>query len=322
MSKISVALCTYNGEDYIKEQLNSFAAQSRLPDEVVICDDHSQDATQEILKDFARRAAFPVNLHFNEQNLGFIKNFEKAIKLCEGEIVVLSDQDDVWEPNKLEIIEKEFANPDVGLVYADAAVVDEHLRSLDKTMWQCVNFTGEKQKKVAKGGAFDLLISNGHFLGSSMAFRAKFRDLILPIPLDTYCFHDNWIALVISTVAKFEIISERLIKYRQHHQQSSGGIIRRNKSETVFAAFRRVNDYSVIINQLDIVESRLLESSYDRAIIEKAVIKIEQAKSHLRNRATLPKTFLRRLPIVAKDLFYRRYHKYSNGFYSAVKDLI
>lgn len=322
MSKISIAICTYYGEAYLQEQLDSFAVQTRLPDEVVICDDCSQDGTRQILTDFAERAAFPVHLYFNEQNLGFIKNFEKAIRLCEGDIIVLSDQDDVWEPNKLEIIEKEFTGPDVGLVYADAAVVDENLELLDKTLWQYISFTDEKQKKVVEGKAFDLLISNGHFLGSSMAFRAKYKDLILPIPLDIQCLHDNWIAFVVSTVAKFEIVSERLIKYRQHQQQCSDGVARRSKPETVFAARRRVNEYAGIINQLKIVEDRLLKSSYDQASIKHAIIKIEQAKSHLENRATLPKAFILRLPIVAKDLLFRRYHKYSNGFYSAVKDLI
>jgi glycosyltransferase involved in cell wall biosynthesis len=322
MSKISIAICTYNGEKYLREQLDSFAAQTRLPDEVVICDDCSQDATRRILKDFAAQSAFPVKLHFNEHNLGFIKNFEQVIKLCEGEIIVLSDQDDVWEPNKLEVIEKEFANPEVGLVYADAAVVDENLNALDKTMWQYVNFTDEKQKEFTGGKAFDLLIRNGYFLGSSMAFRAKFCDLILPIPLDIYYLHDNWIALVISSVARCEIVSELLIKYRQHEQQSSDGLARRSKTETVFVARRRNNDYSGIINQLDIVESRLLKSSYNPASIKTAVAKIKQAKRHLQNRSTLPEAFLRRLPVVARDLFQWHYHRYSNGFYSAVKDLI
>ena len=322
MSKISIAICTYNGEKYLRRQLESFAAQTRLPDEVVICDDCSQDATGRILKDFAANAAFPVRLYFNTDNLGFVKNFEKVIRLCEGEIIVLSDQDDVWEPNKLETIEKEFDNSEVGMVYADAAVVDENLNPLDKTMWECVNFTEEKQKEFTGGKAFDLLIKNGYFLGSSMAFRAGFRDLILPIPLDIYYYHDNWIALVVSSVAKCEIIRERLIKYRQHEQQSSESILRRSKPETVFVARRRNNDYSGIINQLNIVESRLLESSYDPKSIKIAVNKIKQAKKHLENRSTLPEAFLRRLPVVVKDLFQWRYHRYSNGFYSAAKDLI
>ena len=322
MSKISIAICTYNGEKYLRQQLDSFAAQKRLPDEVVICDDCSQDSTRQILTDFAARSAFPVKLHFNEQNLGFVKNFEKVIRLCEGEIIVLSDQDDVWEANKLEILEKEFTDSEAGLIYADATVIDENLNPLDKTMWEYVNFTEEKQKEFTSDKAFDLLIKNGYFLGSSMAFRAEFRDLILPIPLDIYYYHDNWIALVVSAVARCEIVRERLIKYRQHEQQSSDSILRRSKPETVFVARRRNNDYSGVINQLDIVKSRLMASSYDPASIKKAVTKIEQAKSHLQNRSTLPEAFLRRLTIVVKDLFQWRYHRYSNGFYSAVKDLI
>ena len=188
---VSIAMATYNGARFLVEQLESFAVQSRLPDELVVCDDASTDDTVEILEAFMARAPFPVHIHLNQANVGYIKNFEKVLSLCEGDIIFLSDQDDVWESNKLEVIEKEFANPEVGMVYADAAVVDENLNALDKTMWQYVNFTDEKQKEFTGGKAFDLLIRNGYFLGSSMAFRAKFRDLILPIPLDIYYLHDN-----------------------------------------------------------------------------------------------------------------------------------
>src|SRR5215470_8302349 len=105
---ISVAMCTYNGARFLAEQLGSLAAQSRLPDELVVCDDGSTDESAEIVKDFARHAPFPVRLEVNEENLGATKNFEKAIGLCRGEVIALSDQDDVWYPKKLELHESVF----------------------------------------------------------------------------------------------------------------------------------------------------------------------------------------------------------------------
>src|SRR5213080_381833 len=98
---LSVALCTYNGAAYLGEQLDSIVAQSRPPDELVVCDDGSTDETVEVLETFLAEAPFPVRLQRNEANLGFVKNFEQAISLCTGDFVALSDQDDVWMPGKL-----------------------------------------------------------------------------------------------------------------------------------------------------------------------------------------------------------------------------
>ena len=125
--KFSVAMCTYNGAAYLEEQLDSIARQIRLPDELVVCDDNSSDESLRILRSFAARSAFPVRLHSNESNLGSTKNFEKAICLCSGDVIALADQDDVWHPEKLAILEREFSStPDVGLVFTDAEIVDEN----------------------------------------------------------------------------------------------------------------------------------------------------------------------------------------------------
>src|SRR5437868_6261824 len=116
--KISVALCTYNGEKYLPDQLASYLKQERLPDELVICDDGSSDNTVEIIKRFATEAPFPVQLHVNENNLGSTKNFEKAFQLCQGEIITPSDQDDVWHEKKLLQLERAFKeHPQIGLVF-------------------------------------------------------------------------------------------------------------------------------------------------------------------------------------------------------------
>ena|SRR2546421_3140447 len=95
-NKFLVAMCTYNGARHVREQLESFAAQTRLPaDELVICDDCSTDQTINILPDFGAGASFPVHIQVNKFNLGSTKNFEQAISFCHGDLIALSDQDDV-----------------------------------------------------------------------------------------------------------------------------------------------------------------------------------------------------------------------------------
>src|SRR3954468_8143226 len=97
-SRISVAMCTYNSERFVGEQLASIRNQTRPPDELVICDDGSSDGTMEHVARYAESAPFEVRVHVNERNLGSTKNFEQAIGLCEGQIVVMSGDDDVWHP--------------------------------------------------------------------------------------------------------------------------------------------------------------------------------------------------------------------------------
>src|ERR1700761_4532631 len=102
-NKISVALCTFNGELFLRQQLASIQQQTRLPDELLVCDDGSSDQTLTIVREFAASAPFPVKLFENEQNLGFAANFERAIRLCEGSLIALCDQDDIWYPTRLQL---------------------------------------------------------------------------------------------------------------------------------------------------------------------------------------------------------------------------
>src|SRR5207248_1903508 len=122
---ISVAMCTFNGARFLDAQLESLAAQSRPPDELVVCDDCSSDNSREIITSFALRSAFDVRLVVNDKNLGTTKNFEKAIQLCQGPIIALADQDDVWYAHKLDRIERAFlASPSVVAVFSDADIID------------------------------------------------------------------------------------------------------------------------------------------------------------------------------------------------------
>src|ERR671927_271278 len=114
-AKFSVAMCTYNGARFVREQLASIAAQTRPPDELVVCDDCSTDATLECIREFARTAPFPVRVVENEKNAGSTKNFERAVELCEGDFIALADQDDVWLPEKLQRLEEVLANKNTAL---------------------------------------------------------------------------------------------------------------------------------------------------------------------------------------------------------------
>ncbi|MGA9069058.1 MAG: glycosyltransferase, partial [Terracidiphilus sp.] len=123
--RISVALCTYNGERYLREQLNSIASQTRVPYEVVICDDNSTDATLDIVESFVQSVSFRVRVEHNSFRLGSTHNFEKAIQSCTGDLIALCDQDDVWRPDKLSVQAARLeSDSSIGGLFSDASLVD------------------------------------------------------------------------------------------------------------------------------------------------------------------------------------------------------
>jgi hypothetical protein len=314
---ISVALCTYNGARYLDEQLASIEAQDRLPDEVVVCDDASQDTTRLLLEAFARRAAFPVRLYFNEVNLGYTGNFEQAIRLCTGDTIVLCDQDDVWHADKLRCLEATLdRHPEAGLVFTDADIIDGESQPLDYRLWQCADFSEGRLRLFAEGRAVEALLTQNAVTGATMAFRSSFRDLVLPIPAGGPIIHDWWIALLVGAVSKIIPLDQPLISYRRHEAQHMGF---RTDRARVFPP----EHYEAFMLQLDEMARRLRSvSDGGNPQVMRALAKIEDKAKHLRARLRLPSSKWLRAPGVLAELLSRRYHRYSNGWRSAARDLL
>jgi glycosyltransferase involved in cell wall biosynthesis len=181
--KISVALYTYNGELYLWDQLESIFKQTRLPDKIIVCDDCSTDSTLKILEDFCKKYSVPLKIYINERTLGVSKNFEKAISLCSGDIIFLSDQDDVWLPEKIEkVIEVFDNNKDCSYVFSDAQIVDESLHPSGYTIWKSISFDRFQRKKFMRGQQLEVLLKHNVVTGATMAFRSHIREFVLPIP--------------------------------------------------------------------------------------------------------------------------------------------
>ncbi len=313
--RISVAMCTYNGAEFLPAQLESIAAQTRPADEIVICDDGSTDDTTLLISGNV--------LHKNEKNLGTVKNFEKAIGLCSGDVIVLSDQDDVWREDKLALIERAFQKgPNVGLVFSDADIVDEQLNLLGRRMWDEVGFDAHKKKLVAQGRALEVLITGWTVSGATMAFRSKYAKLALPIPTTIPMIHDGWIALTVAAVSDVAIIDEPLIKYRQHQRQQIGAPAQKSQKQPgAREALKRRNSSADLQCILDTLHDRLSTqgNGFD---CRNALAFAGNYSRHLDVRANLPQRRLNRVPAVLRELLSWRYHEYANGFKSAAKDLV
>ncbi len=316
--QISIAMCTFNGEAFIAEQLESIAKQTLRPDELIVSDDGSTDRTVSIVEAFASTAPFTVRLLANAKNVGINKNFERAIAACRGDVIALCDQDDVWRVDKLAIIGQRFAaDPDTGLVFSDAELVDEALRPLDQTLSQRVGLGSRLQQMISDGMAIDVLAEDNIVTGATAAFRSLFKSLILPIP-EGALVHDGWSALLVASVSGISFIDLPLIKYRQHPRQQLGAP-HRNLRGMLATPRSDAGRYLSMAAQLEAACERLDLQNNPCAARASSIIKMKI--THLRARATLPPARMRRLPVVVAEIANGNYRRYSSGILSAVKDL-
>jgi glycosyltransferase involved in cell wall biosynthesis len=317
--RLSVALCTYNGAPYLKDQLDSILEQSRKPYELVVCDDSSTDDTPLILQDFQSRAPFPVHIHVNSERFGSTRNFARAIEFTSGEIIVLSDQDDLWLPHKLSRIEERFSSKSLGILFSDADLIDENGASLNKRLCD-YTFSHKDREQFNRGRAFDVLRRYNVITGATMAFDSKFLSLILPMPGGIKPIHDGWIAMAISAVSRVEFIDEPLIKYRQHTSQQIGAPLKREPFvEKLKASLQRDYNHQIDVRHLELLYQRIKSSPW---ATDHLLEEIRSNIEHYNVRDSMPLNRMRRIPRLVRELTRFRYHRYSNGFRSFAKDLI
>lgn len=228
MPSISIALATYNGEKFLAAQLESLARQIALPSELVVTDDASVDRTCAIIGDFAATAPFPVKLHRNDARLGYRANFMRAVGLCGSELIAFCDQDDVWETEKLEVMERLFRDPDVLLAYHNAAVIGRDGRSLGHLY---EDLSGEQRFAPLAPHPWRLVP------GYTQVFRRTLMEysFLHPASIDAYwpaerLAHDQWYLFLASVLGCVVQVSRRLVRYRQHGANAFGW---NNKSRLV-----------------------------------------------------------------------------------------
>lgn len=220
MTGISIALATYNGETYICEQLESLAAQTLLPSELIVCDDGSQDRTLELVEAFAKRAPFPVHIYRNEERLGYRANFMKAAGLCSGDLIAFCDQDDVWHRQKLACLSPQFDSPNILLVYHNAWVTAADLKPVRAML----------SRQIVERLTGRLLPSPWfHPYGYMIIFRRQlitlsdlWRDSVDPNVSSSTMAHDQWFFFLASMLGEAAFIDEPLVSYRQHGGNAYG----------------------------------------------------------------------------------------------------
>jgi glycosyltransferase involved in cell wall biosynthesis len=210
-----VVLATYNGERYIKSQLESILSQSVKPVRILIRDDGSRDNTVSILRDIKKQSNTDIIIISDGINLGYIKNFEKLCELTCSEYIFFCDQDDIWTNNKAEKL-LEYFSKDIAtdVLFSDAYLIDNKLTVLG-TLWQHVGYD-----PIRSPLCLERLLLNNVVTGATMAVRKRFLDTLLPFP--EYIPHDYWIACNAFLSGKLNSVYDKLILYRQHDNNQIG----------------------------------------------------------------------------------------------------
>lgn len=216
---VSIAMCSYNGEKYIATQLDSILNQTYDNIEIIITDDCSSDDTIKIIRRYQKNDK-RIKLYENDVNLGYLKNFEKAISLCSGDYIALADQDDIWKEYKIE----KFLN-NIGeniLIYSDAIIIDKDSKEIGTELIRPHNL-------LCKGACNKAFLLYNVVSGNTMMFHKNLIPHILPIhPNMTY--HDSWIAFVASTYSTITYTEEAMIYYRRYPEQVTHTIKKKQKN--------------------------------------------------------------------------------------------
>lgn len=220
---ISVVMCTYNGAKFIKEQVDSILQQTEADFELVVCDDCSNDGTWEILQEYAS-GHDDIRIFRNEQNLGFLKNYEKALGLASGEYIALSDQDDIWMPNHLEVLKNLLGERTIAC--GNSLLVDEKGNPLGMTLKEQEDLTVVSENPLDL--ALSVMVYRNPLQGAAMLFRRSFLEKALPIP-EGIKYHDSWFAALACFMEGVSYTDEVILCYRMHGENLSGLHTKKNR---------------------------------------------------------------------------------------------
>ena len=216
--QIDILLATYNGEKYVKEQIDSILNQTYKNIRLIISDDCSKDTTREILKQYEQDSR--VKIIYQEKNLGYIKNFEFLLSQVENEIYMLSDQDDYWLPEKVEKSYETLKKENADLVFGDLEVVNENLETIYPSFGDFMKLNRKIHKYI---GSYKVNYLYNCVTGCTVISKKKWIPKMMPFPAKTkYFAHDHWIGIIIGTYGKMAYMPEKYIKYRQHGNNQIG----------------------------------------------------------------------------------------------------
>ena len=267
---VSIAMATYNGELFLREQLDSIIAQDYENIELVVCDDCSEDGTVAILGEY--KSKIRLNIVVNDERLGFLANFEKAISLCEGEFIALCDQDDVWKADKISVLVSLLAEN--MLIHGDCELVGEDGRVV----------RGSWKRQLGSYVRFENLLFANVVTGCTVLFRKELLGLALPFP-HGLVYHDWWLAICAAKLDSITYTERCLVQYRQHGEQDTGSgerggegvwfllrqLIAQVSRRFVKKKSRRFVGYQMHLRQVEALKRDARLVSYNAEVVDDAI---------------------------------------------------
>ena len=319
--KISVAMAACNGATFITEQLESILAQSLAPHEIVVCDDSSDNDTRDAIDSVTKSCPGIIKYHKNEHPLGVSKNFERAISLCSGDIILLSDQDDVWLTDKIQHLVAAITKSSGSVAaFCDSSLVDANLSPLGLSHWDLRGFSGDNIRKYLNSdhlGKLAFFCRQVPPAAHNMAFRADLKPLLLPFPELNEC-HDTWIGLIIAAAAEWNVCDESLTLFRQHRSNLSQS----GKRTQLQEAFHSIRNNTFAWNAK--LYHSLIERLKDKNIpsAPPVITMLNDRREHSMARSRMDGHFFKRLPLIIKEIRNQRYFKYARGWKSILQDVL
>ena len=306
---MSVALCTYDGQRFVEEQLRSILAQDTPPDELVISDDASNDDTMAIVRRVVANGTPSVDIRIigTSRAGGVTANFERAVRACRGDIIILSDQDDVWHPDRVSTVLSAFAGPDAPLlVFADANLIDASGASLPGSIHTNLRLSRSEARRIDAGDSFAVLIRRNVVTGAVTAFSRSLLDAALPFPPDWV--HDEWLAIIAAAIGTVRRVPARLIDYRIHDNNQIGVDDPSRHSRLARMLEPRKDRYQRLSRRSQGLADRLARLGVNpfRLALARRKASFESA------RATYPNSRLRRVAPVLRQWFRGNYARLSS----------
>ena len=320
---LSVVLCTYNGEAYLRAQLDSLLNQARLPDEIIAGDDCSVDSTWAVLEAFAiqaKLAGVRVRLIRQERNRGFVINFTETLKQASGDVLFLCDQDDRWHHDKIATMAHRFEeDPNLLLLFSDARRVDGDGQELPHSLFDALELAEEERRAVRQGEAFDVLLRRSMVTGATAAFRRQLLDTALPVG-DGW-IHDEWLAVVAAATGRVGMIERALIDYRQHANNQIGMRKRSLSDKWIDLVRPRRQQFIEEVRRMASLQLLLAKADADRFAVPLA--RIERKRIHFERRIALGALpHWARLPGVLQEAARGNYRRFGTGRRSMLRDLL
>lgn len=318
---LSVVLCTYNGALHLPALLDSLANQRRPPDELLVYDDCSTDATQQLITDFTERAPFVVQWHQHEQRLGPAANFIEAAQHARGEWIAFCDQDDIWHPDKLlRALAASQEHSDTAAVFCNASLVDVKGRPLGQTLWQQVSFTPSEQATLSTGTPWQVFVRHPVVSGAGLIIHARVRDYLAPIA--DHWMHDAWAALIAAASGPVVAIAEPLFDYRQHEANVIGARPRAlSDLWQTLCSLDRLAYLQTEWQRWDALAARLAnlpENRFKQATTDAVAAKL----GHLLRRHKFPSARRHRWESIASEWSSGSYRRFTKGWGPLLADLL